>query len=208
MSATHCSRCGRSLADPACCVRSADPVAYDRDGDALWEGAPARYCPDCGERLLAGPHACPPRVIRFYGVGGSYGAFSNFAPYELVIEGRRYPTSEHYFQAQKFAGSAYAETIRGAVTPATAARLGRSRRHKLRSDWEAVKREVMLVALRAKFSQHPALSTLLLETGDARLVEHTPRDRYWGDGGDGSGKNWLGRLLERVREELGAASLS
>jgi len=202
----HCPRCGRAAADPACCVRSPEPVAYDRDGDALWEGASARYCAECGERLLAGAHACPPRVIRFYGVGGSHGAFSNFAPYELTIEGRRYPTSEHYFQAQKFAGTPYAETIRGAATPATAARLGRSRRHKLRSDWESVKREVMLTALRAKFTQHQELAALLLETEDARLVEHTPRDRYWGDGGDGSGKNWLGRLLERVRGELAEQS--
>lgn len=27
-------------------------------------------------------------------------------------------------------------------------------------------------------------------------------DRFWGDGGDGWGKNWLGRILMEVREEL------
>ena len=31
----------------------------------------------------------------------------------------------------------------------------------------------------------------LLATGNARIVEHTERDSYWGDGGDGSGKNML-----------------
>jgi hypothetical protein len=27
-------------------------------------------------------------------------------------------------------------------------------------------------------------------------------DSYWGDGGDGSGKNMLGKILMRVRDEL------
>lgn len=46
------------------------------------------------------------------------------------------------------------------------------------------------------------LTRLLLATGDAKLVEHTEQDDYWGDGGDGSGKNMLGRILMEVREEL------
>jgi N-glycosidase YbiA len=41
-----------------------------------------------------------------------------------------------------------------------------------------------------------------VSTGDALIVEHTTRDRYWDDGGDGSGANTLGRLLMRVRDEL------
>ncbi len=34
---------------------------------------------------------------------------------------------------------------------------------------------------------------------DARLVEHTDNDVFWGDGGDGSGHNMLGRLLMEQR---------
>ena len=34
-----------------------------------------------------------------------YGVFSNFSPHGFVLDGRYYPTSEHYFQAQKFVGS-------------------------------------------------------------------------------------------------------
>jgi predicted NAD-dependent protein-ADP-ribosyltransferase YbiA (DUF1768 family) len=30
----------------------------------------------------------------------------------------------------------------------------------------------------------------------------TENDSYWGDGGDGSGRNMLGQVLMRVREEL------
>jgi N-glycosidase YbiA len=49
----------------------------------------------------------------------------------------------------------------------------------------------MLEALRAKFTLHEELNAILLGTGDAVLVEHTANDSYWGDGGDGSGKNRL-----------------
>lgn len=42
----------------------------------------------------------------------------------------------------------------------------------------------------------------LLETGEVRLVEHCARDSYWGDGGNGKGKNRLGVLLMRLRAEL------
>ena len=62
--------------------------------------------------------------------------------------------------------------------------------------------QVMLDALCAKFSQHAELRETLLGTGDAELVEHTKNDSYWADGGDGSGKNMLGKLLEQVRAEL------
>jgi len=54
----------------------------------------------------------------------------------------------------------------------------------------------------AKFEQHAGLRELLLSTGEAKLVEHTERDDYWGDGGDGSGRNGLGRLLMEVREGM------
>ena len=54
----------------------------------------------------------------------------------------------------------------------------------------------------AKFTQHKTLKKTLLETGDATLVEHTENDSYWGDGGDGSGKNMLGQTLMRVREVI------
>lgn len=85
-----------------------------------------------------------------------------------------------------------------------AARMGRSRSRPLRADWDAVKDAVMREAVRARFTQHPELRALLLSTEDALLVEHSRKDSYWGDGGDGRGKNMLGRLLKQVRAELRA----
>jgi ribA/ribD-fused uncharacterized protein len=141
-------------------------------------------------------------TIKFYRVKDAYGYMSNFAAYPIVLDGAEWPTTEHYFQAQKFLDPAIREQVRLIESPMAAAQLGRRRDLPLRSDWEAVKDEAMYRALRAKFTQHPALREQLLATGDARLVEHTANDSYWADGGDGSGKNMLGVLLMRLRDEL------
>jgi ribA/ribD-fused uncharacterized protein len=118
------------------------------------------------------------------------------------MEGKTWPTAEHYFQAQKFAGTEYQEEIRRAKSPMIAARMGRSRKKPLRKDWESAKEKIMREALHAKFTQHPALRSLLLSTGEETIVEHTENDNYWGDGGDGTGKNRLGILLMELREKL------
>ena len=144
-------------------------------------------------------------VVSFYRVSDEYGEFSNLAPYAIRVDGEMWPTSEHYFQAQKFEDPAHRLKVRKAAGPFEAARLGRDRKAKLRRDWESVKVDVMHKALTAKFSQHNDLRSLLLGTGESRLVEHTDNDAYWGDGGDGKGRNMLGRLLMRVRMELRGA---
>lgn len=141
-------------------------------------------------------------TIKFYSVSDSYGEFSNFAEYPIRLKGKTWPTVEHYFQAQKFKGTAYENKIRKAGSPMMAAQLGRSRKMKLRPDWEKVKDSVMYDTVKAKFTQHKELATLLLSTGFAKIVEHTENDDYWGDGGNGKGKNKLGKILMQVREGL------
>ncbi len=142
--------------------------------------------------------------ILFYRVSEPYGEFSNFSPHPIKMKGKQWPTVEHYFQGQKFAGTEHEEEVRRAKSPMIAARLGRSRQRPLRSDWESAKDSIMKEALVAKFTQHPELRSLLQNTGDAILVEHTTNDRYWGDGGDGTGRNRLGILLMEVRTQLRA----
>jgi ribA/ribD-fused uncharacterized protein len=141
-------------------------------------------------------------VIHFYSTQGEYGCFSNFSRHPIHLKGKSWPTSEHFFQAQKFQGTAHEEEVRLAKTPTIAARMGRDRKRPLRPDWEKVKDAVMREAVLAKFTQHDDLRAVLLGTGDAVLVEHTENDSYWGDGGDGSGLNRLGQMLMSVRDEL------
>jgi ribA/ribD-fused uncharacterized protein len=151
--------------------------------------------------------------ILFYSTVGTYGAFSNFSRHAVCIAGVKYPTSEHYFQAMKFVGTSdtAVRAVIAASTAAKAAALGRDRSNPLRRDWDAVKDQVMVDALMAKFSQHRVLTELLRGTGTKTLVEHTTRDRYWGDGGDGGsgavGRNMLGQSLMQVRSALAAMDL-
>jgi len=141
-------------------------------------------------------------IINFYSTTDEYGCFSNFSRHRIHLKGKNWPTTEHYFQAQKFAGEPDEEEIRKAAKPSLAASMGRDRKRRLRRDWEKVKDNIMREAVLAKFTQHEDLRAILLGTGDARLVEHTVNDSYWGDGGDGSGRNRLGEILMSVREEL------
>src|SRR6266699_3144209 len=79
-------------------------------------------------------------TIYFYGSKEKpYGCFSNFSSHGFEFQGVWWHTSEHFFQAQKFAGTPYAEQIRQAPTASLAAKMGRRRSHPLRSDWEQVK---------------------------------------------------------------------
>ncbi|MEM8736383.1 MAG: NADAR family protein, partial [Planctomycetota bacterium] len=105
-------------------------------------------------------------AIEFYATGDEYGEFSNFAAYPFELDGEQWPTSEHYFQAMKFDDESYREKIRTASNPMSAAQLGRSRKVRLRDQWESEKIDVMRRAVRAKFEAHPELKSLLLSTGE------------------------------------------
>jgi ribA/ribD-fused uncharacterized protein len=141
-------------------------------------------------------------TITFYEVDAPYGAFSNFSPHGIELDGQWWPTTEHYFQAQKFAGTPYEEQVRLAATPKQAALIGRDRRLPLRPDWEQVKEGVMRRAVLRKFETHAQLRELLLATGDEEIVERNVDDEYWGCGKEGTGNNRLGHLLMEVRALL------
>lgn len=141
-------------------------------------------------------------TIYFYSTKSEYGCFSNFSAHGFELEGAYWPTTEHYFQAQKFAGTPHVEQIRLAKNPKDAAEMGRDRSRSLRKDWEQVKEDIMRRCVLKKFETHPDICKILLSTGDEELVENSPIDYYWGCGKDGSGKNRLGVILMEVREIL------
>lgn len=55
--------------------------------------------------------------------------------------------------------------------------------------------------LHMKMDQHDSVKRLLLDTGHAQLVS-VDADPWWGDGGNGSGRNEMGKALMRVRDRL------
>lgn len=137
---------------------------------------------------------------------GEFAWLSNF--YESPIadeEGIVYPTVEHYFQAMKTLDSSERFNIAIQPTPGKAKRCGR--KVNLRPDWEEVKEEIMFIALRKKFS-NPILKAKLLATGNEYLEEGTTwHDNEWGvcrceRCQDILGKNKLGKLLMKLREEI------
>ena len=143
-----------------------------------------------------------PREIRFYGQKGDHKCFSNFSPHPIEIDGVEWPTVEHYYQAQKFAGTTQERLIQMASSPKEAKRLGGSRTWPLRPDWESVKDDVMRRAVRRKFETHEDARISLIFTGNAAIIEALPWDYYWGEGRSGKGKNKLGQILMEVRDEL------
>jgi ribA/ribD-fused uncharacterized protein len=144
-----------------------------------------------------------PDEIKFYLKSETNGWLSNFAPWPILLDGRIWPTVEHYYQAGKFPhDSTYQEAIRTCRTPAKAWHLGNCKDRKPCQEWDDVREAVMVGALRAKFTQHAELRNMLIATGDAHIVEASQRDRYWGSGPDGTGRNRLGQLLMCVRQEL------
>jgi ribA/ribD-fused uncharacterized protein len=141
--------------------------------------------------------------ILFYRVNEPYGEFSNFdTKHPIILRDKVWPTTEHYFQAMKFLGTPDEHEVWRASSPRAAADMGRDRTRPLRKYWEIIKDDVMRDAVRAKFTQYPELAVLLIETGDAEIIEHTKNDSYWADGGDGKGKNMLGKILMEIRSEL------
>lgn len=132
---------------------------------------------------------------------GDFGFLSNFYPSVIYVDGLKYASVEHAYQAAKSSDPSTRELIRGAKTSAIAKKLGKS--VQLRPDWESTKIELMRVLVRKKFD-NPFLKPLLLATGDAELIEgNTWNDTTWGVC-RGVGQNWLGKILMQVRDELAA----
>lgn len=131
---------------------------------------------------------------------GKYRFLSNFYPCRIHLDGVFYPSVEHAYQAAKTADPGERKTIREAATPGEAKKAGR--KVTLRPGWcEDMQLKIMKKLLQQKFSVEP-LKSLLLDTGDAELVEgNTWRDTFWGVC-NGQGKNQLGHLLTCVRQEL------
>lgn len=141
--------------------------------------------------------------IHFYHSDQTWGEFSNFSQHAVYLQGKIWPTTEHFYQAQKFKNHDLQERIRRATSPIVAKQIAKklevSHQH---VNWHKVKEDIMSQALEAKFTQHPELTDLLLSTQTRHIAEHTRNDSYWGDAEDNTGLNRLGELLMKLRSKL------
>jgi ribA/ribD-fused uncharacterized protein len=135
---------------------------------------------------------------------GQYGFLSNFHRSTITVDGRDFPTVEHYFQSMKTVDFKAAERIRVARSPGEAKRMGRS--VELRSDWESIKYPIMYRGVMLKFLQHTHLRTELMLTQDEHLIEGNDwGDTVWGcvwRNGQWVGQNLLGQILMETRDAI------
>ena len=140
--------------------------------------------------------------VKFYRPKEQFGCFSNFSRHGIELDGKYWPTTEHYFQAQKFAGTEFEEKVRLTQTPREVANMGRDRSLPLRKDWEQVKDSIMTRAVLKKVQTHDIVKKALLSTSHDEIIEDSPIDYYWGCGANGTGKNMLGKILVEIRNTI------
>jgi ribA/ribD-fused uncharacterized protein len=133
------------------------------------------------------------------GFFGDYRWLSNFHLCEVHYEGLVYTSSEGAYQSAKTTDS----WLREAFTkeePSKTKKMGQELR--IRSGWDRMKVQVMYDVLKDKFTRNEDLKIKLLETGSKYLEETNYwDDTFWGVY-EGKGKNVLGELLMKVRNEL------
>jgi len=143
-----------------------------------------------------------PSIPIFFFSNRKYSMLSNYALTPIEVDGRDWQTVEHYFQSMKSEDFFEQEAIRFSLNPKEAKKL--SSKIKIRDDWEQIKYDIMLKALRAKFREED-MKQLLLSTKERLIYSDNPFDLVWGTGklgNVGTGQNLLGEALMEVREEI------
>nr|WP_320190673.1 NADAR family protein [uncultured Desulfobacter sp.] len=147
-------------------------------------------------------------TIYFKSRSRRYSEFSNFYQYSFELDGKEWKSVEHYYQAQKFAGTELEGIIWDLKRPVKTKQWANKNSDRIRKDWDNVKFNIMKKALIAKFTQNAWLGRLLMSTKAAELVHLSATDKYWGGSREGSGDNRLGYLLMDLRRELSTGSVS
>lgn len=146
------------------------------------------------------------------------GCLSQWQKCSFEIDGVSYSSAEQYMMAEKartFGDDETLEKILSAKLPGKIKALGREVKGFDGKKWDSIKFKVVVRGNMAKFSQNRELLSFLLGTGDATLVEASPKDSIWGVGlkeGDRDildpdkwkGENLLGKALMEVRSKLAA----
>ena len=167
---------------------------------------------------MSDPIDVPPdgTIILFWQADQSHGFLSNFWRSPFVVNEVHYLHCEqylHHAKAMLFADTDSASKILATDKPYECKQLGQTVAGFVQQEWDAVKFEIMVQGLRAKFSQQADLEAELLATDNALLAEAAPKDCIWGIGllanqswasrpDKWKGLNLLGEALMQVRAEL------
>jgi len=165
-----------------------------------------------------------PEPILFHGSDeskGEYRNFSNGSQHPIDMDGEKFATVEHYFQAMKakeFKDDEIYNKVLKTKTPKAAKAIGKKVKNFIQEVWDAKRDEIMEKAVRAKFVQHPELRKELMATGDKLIGEADPRNTYWGIGtsmdlekakspSKWRGQNKMGKILMALRNTFNSESM-
>lgn len=139
-------------------------------------------------------------TIKFYFSG--FDVLDNFSAHSIIVDGIRYPTVEHAYQAIKCVNKDGREAIRNAISPTNAKYLSNIVYAEYKDpNWEPNKLLIMEQLLNLKFDQHEDIQDALAATGSEDIQENSPYDSFWGRGADNLGANHIGKIWMKIREE-------
>jgi ribA/ribD-fused uncharacterized protein len=144
------------------------------------------------------------------------GPFSNWYRSNFELDGIRFNTNEQYMMYKKamlFNDTVTANAVLKSNNPKECKALGRKVSGFDNVWWQDNCIEIVFRGAHAKFSQNRKLYNMLMNTGEATLVEASPFDKIWGIGldeenakktnpDDWPGTNWLGIILTDLREHF------
>ena len=141
-------------------------------------------------------------VVGFY--PREFYVFDNFSSFAVEYRGRLWPTSEHAYQTSHFFETApgLVEQIHKARSAHEAYKIAKANADKSPENWDEIKIVVMEEIVRAKCEQNSYVKQKLLDSEDMDIVEDSPKDDFWGWGEHRNGRNELGKIWMRLRDEL------
>lgn len=130
---------------------------------------------------------------------------STVSMHTFFLDGQKWPSAEHYYQAKKFIKPALIDEVSTAETGIDAYKLGnRWWKFGRAKDWKQKRRVMMTRALYTKLNTYPEVKQALLDTADERIVETSLYNPYWGIGRDQRGENMLGQIWMDIRAKIRA----
>ncbi len=147
-------------------------------------------------------------IIGFY--PREFYVFDNFSSFQVDYRGRRWPTSEHAYQASHFFETApeLVEAIFEARSAHDAYKIAKANGDKAPKNWEEVKVGVMYEICKLKLTQNPYVLEKLSLSGDLNIIEDSPKDDFWGWGPNRDGRNELGKIWMKLRDELRSGKIT
>ncbi|MBR3356032.1 MAG: NADAR family protein [Oscillospiraceae bacterium] len=156
-------------------------------------------------------------MIGFYHENEEFGCFSNWYPAAFDYAGQHYLNSEQFMMYHKvlmFRKYDLAQQIMQTDDPAKCKKIAGQKFLEFDKElWDKTSYAIVKRGVKAKFAQNEVICKKLLSTGNELLAECSPSDTKWGIGigiddpdrfvvSKWRGKNYLGRILMEVRDEL------